>query len=272
MPLLGFCLLLLQAFYLNYILIKHEIAPKNSLITAFIYIILMSQSISALNLNPALCAATFIIPALDRILCTYGIPDPTRDVFSAAFLLALASLFHFASIFLILLLILSFYVFGTFSIRMLFVSIAGVVAVYIYLFLYYFLTDNLEGQWCFYVNWFKHIPKPDSSVMLVQYIVWGLTFSFLLDAFFYTATRLREWNIKIRKIILLNMYFLILGFASMLYLLDDPETAALMISIPIAIFIAGYLLVKRKVPFFLEVYLYSWYIMVFFNNILIAEC
>jgi hypothetical protein len=68
------------------------------------------------------------------------------------------------------------------------------------------------------------------------------------------------------------MYFLILGFASMLYLLDDPETAALMISIPIAIFIAGYLLVKRKVPFFLEVYLYSWYIMVFFNNILIAEC
>lgn len=272
LPLLGFTLLLLEAFFLNYILIKHEIAPKNSLIAAFIYILVMSQSLPALSLNPVLCAAFFIIPALDRILCTYGDPDPTRDVFSAAFLLALASLFHFAAVFIIILLIISLMVFGTFSIRILFVSVAGVISVYLYLFLYYFLADKLEGQWCLYVNWFSNISQINTSLMLVQYIVWGMMLSFFLDAFFFTAARMHEWNIKIRKIILLNIYFFLIGVVSMVYMWDNLEIAAMMIGIPITIFIAGYMMVKRKVSWFLELYLFCWYILIFVNNILVAEC
>jgi hypothetical protein len=108
--------------------------------------------------------------------------------------------------------------------------------------------------------------------MLIQYIVFGMMISFLLDAFLFTATRLREWNIKIRKIILLNIYFLILGFASMIYLWDDLQVAVMMIVIPTTVFIAGYLMVKRKVSFFLEVYLLTWYFMIFVNNLVLAEC
>lgn len=270
--LLGFVLLILEAFYLNYILIKHEIIPKNSLITAFIYVMIMSQSLPALGLNPVLCASFFIIPAFDRILCTYGTPDPTRDVFSAAFLLALASLFHFASIFFIILLILSFAVFGTFSIRMIFVSLAGVISVYIYLFLYYFLIDSLAGQWCLYINWFLTIPEYNTSLPLIQYGIWAMMLSFFLDAFFFRTTRMNEWNLKIRKMILLSIYFVFVGIGSMIYLIDDLQTAMMMIAIPVAIFITGYLSVKRRVTWFLEIYLWAWYLFVFVNNLLVAEC
>ncbi len=272
MILMGFVLLILEAFYLNYILIKHEIIPKNSLITAFIYVMIMSQSLPALGLNPMLCASFFIIPALDRILCTYGTPDPTRDVFSAAFLLALASLFHFASIFFIILLILSFVVFGTFSIRMIFVSLAGVISVYIYLFLYYFLVDILEVQWCLYINWFSTIPELNTSLPLIQYGIWAMMLSFFLDAFFFRITRMNEWNLKIRKMILLSIYFVFIGIGSMIYLIDDLQMAMMMIAIPVTIFITGYLSVKRRVTWFLEIYLWAWYLFVFVNNLLVAEC
>ncbi len=269
LALTGFILLIIEAFYLNYILIKHEIVPKNSLITAFIYVLVMSQSLLALNLNPVLCAAFFIIPAFDRILSTYGTPDPTKDVYSAAFLLALASLFHFAGIFFIILLILSFVVFGTFSIRMIFVSVAGVFTVYLYLFLYYFLANMLEGQWCLYINWFSHVPEFNTSLPLIQYGIWGMMLALFLDTFFFAAARMNEWNIKVRKMILLSIYFVFIGLGSMIYLIDDLHMAMMMISIPTTIFIAGYLSVKRKVTWFLEIYIIAWYILSFVNNLLI---
>jgi hypothetical protein len=199
-------------------------------------------------------------------------PDPTRDVFSAAFLLAFASLFHFAGILILTLLILSLIVFGTFSIRMLFVSAAGIISVYLYLFLYYFLADKLEGQWYLYISWFTDIPQLSLNMGVVQYIIWGMMMSFFLDVLFYNATRMREWNIKIRKIILLNIYFAVIGFGSMVFLWDNLELAMLMISIPITIFIAGYLMLKRKVSLFLEIYIFCWYVMIFINNLLLAEC
>ena len=155
---------------------------------------------------------------------------------------------------------------------MLFVSAAGVVSVYLYLFLYYFLADKLEGQWYLYISWFTDIPQLELNIDVVQYIIWGMMISFFLDVLFFTAARLREWNIKIRKIILLNIYFVLIGFGSMVFLWDDMEVAMMMISLPITIFIAGYLLVKRRVSVFLEIYIFCWYVMIFINNILVAEC
>ena len=269
---MGFVLLIFQSLYLNYILIKHEVVSKNTLITAFIYVLVMSQSLPALGLNPVLCAALFVIAALDRILCTYGKPDPTRDVFSAALLLSLASLFYFPAAFFMLILFLSFIVFGTFSLRIFFVAVTGILTVYLYLFFYYFLMDELAGQWCRYINWFAHIPEFNTSMPLIQFGVWAMTLSFFLDAFFFGATRMNEWNIKFRKMILLSIYFVFIGLGSMIYLGNDLEIGVMMMGIPVTIFIAGYLSIKRKVSWFQEIYLLSWYLLILVNNLLTAEC
>ncbi len=272
MPLIGLLLLMLEAFYLNYILIKHEIVPKNSLITAFVYVMIMSQSLPALSLNPVICAAFFVIPALDKILKTYGTADPTRDVFSAALLLALASLFHFPAIFFALILFGSFFVFGTFSIRIFFVGVAGIFTVYLYLFLYYFLNGQLDGLICLYVNWFSSIPHFSDQLPYTQYVLWVFQAIILLEAFFLVLAGMNERNISIRKMILLMIYFLLFSLGSVVYMLDDLRMASLMPALPISIFIATYVANRKKLSWILELFFVIWLIVTIVHNLLIAEC
>jgi len=272
MAIIGFIVVILEAFYLNYILIKHEIVPKNTLITAFVFVIVMSQSLPALGLHPVLCASLFVLAALDKVLSTYGTADPTRDVFSAALLLALASLFYFPAIILALILFSSFFVFGTFSIRIFFVGIAGIVTVYLYLFLYYFLIDQMDGLMCTYINWFRIIPRFSNSLSFSQYLLWAFQGIILLEAFYFVLAGMNERNISIRKMLLLMIYFLLFSVGTAVYMLDDMRMATLMSAIPISIFIATHLANRRKIPWILEIYFMAWLIVTFIHNLLIAGC
>lgn len=269
--LLAFIILLLEGLYLNHVLIKHDLVAKNTLFTAFVYIILMSQSPQVLTLNPALCAAFFVIPALDLILGTYGDADPTRSVFNAALLLGVASLFHFAFVFLVLVLLLSFMVFGTFSLRIFLVSLAGLSTVYLYLFVYYFLIDNTGGQAEIYLNWFVSIPKLNLDFPFFQYAVWVMQDLLFLAAFFAILNHMGEWNISVRKIMLLIIYYALIALFSFVYILDDIQTGGLVTAIPFTIFIAAFLSSRKRLPYLLELYFLLWYALTFANNIYLAH-
>jgi hypothetical protein len=269
--LLAFIILLLEGLYLNHVLIKHDLVAKNTLFTAFVYIILMSQSPQVLTLNPALCAAFFVIPALDLILGTYGDADPTRSVFNAALLLGVASLFHFAFVFLVLVLLLSFMVFGTFSLRIFLVSLAGLSTVYLYLFVYYFLIDNTGGQAEIYLNWFVSIPKLNLDFPFFQYAVWVMQDLLFLAAFFAILNHMGEWNISVRKIMLLIIYYALIALFSFVYILDDIQTGGLVTAIPFTIFIAAFLSSRKRLPYLLELYFLLWYALTFANNIFLAH-
>ena len=61
----AFALLLAEALILNFILIRHDLLPKNSLVAALVFVVLMSIMPQAIGLGPILCAAAFIIPGFD---------------------------------------------------------------------------------------------------------------------------------------------------------------------------------------------------------------
>ena len=268
----GFFILLVNAITLNLILIRHELLPKNSLIGALVFIMLMSQSTAALSLNPVLTAGLFIIPAFDQILSTYGKADPTQQVFSASFLLAIASLLYFPSILLLLLLILSFIIFGTFSIRMFLVAISGAFAVYLYLLVYYFLTNNLEGQFGIYVDWFIIVPSFVFPNIGFQFVVWALILILLIVAPLYSISHLKEWNISVRKKVLLNLWFIVLAASSLIFESDKFTLAILLVSIPLSVVVSTYLANPKKVFLGLEIYFLLLLAAIFANNLLISVC
>jgi hypothetical protein len=268
---LAFIILLLEAFYLNYVLIKHELVAKNTLITAFVYIVVMSQSPEVLTLNPALCAAFFVIPALDLILGSYGMADPTKSLFNAALLVGVASLFHFAFIFMVLVLLLSLVVFGTFSLRIFFVSLSGFVSVYIYLLVYYFLADQIDGQAEIYLNWFVSLPEMNFDFPFFQYAVWFMQDLLFLPAFLIILMRLGDYNISTRKIMLLCVYYALIALVSFVYILDDIRMGGLVTAIPFTIFIAAFLSSRKRLPYLLELYFFLWYVLTFANNIYLAH-
>ena len=265
-------LLLLEAILLNFFLIRHELLPKNSLLGALVFIVLMSQAPYAISMNPVLCAGIFIITAFDRIMNTYGKPDPTKDVFSAAFLLAFASLFYFPAVFILLLLILSFVIFGTFSLRMLFVTLAGVFAVYLYMFVYYFLFDMLEGQYCLYIEWFSTFSGFKADYDITQYIVWGMIALLALTAILHSMSHMHEWSISTRKKVLLIIWFALLALSTLVYEEDMLHNTILFLAIPLSILISMYYAGRRKAGIIIELYFMLLLSAILINNLFITEC
>lgn len=272
LSLIGFSLLILQAFLINIMAIKHELLPKNSLVVAMVFILLMSQPSAAIGLTPLHFAGIFVILAYNRILSSYGTADPTKDIFSAAFLIALASLFHFAAIFLLIILILSLIIFGTFSPRIFLVAIAGVVAVYLYLLVYYYLTDNLQGQYCMYVNWFSHLPAVRLNYSVTQMISWSMQVLVFIAAVYYSLTHMNEWNISGRKMQLLNIWFAILAIATLIYAGEYSPVAVTLTAVPLALIIGGYFLNRKRIPMLMEIFFLLWFLISCFNNLFSPIC
>ena len=265
-------ILLLNAVLLNFVLIRHELLPKNSLLGALVYVVLMSHSLTALSLNPVLLAGLFIIPAFDQIMLTYGKADPTQQVFSASFLLALASLIYFPAVILLLLLLFSLFIFQTLSFRIFVVAFTGAFAVYLYLFLYYFLSDSMEGQYWVYVEWFSTFPALTLPPIGTIYVIWGLLILLFIAALLHSFSHLNEWNISVRKKMLLNLWFLLLALMSLIFEADILTTAFLLISVPVTLIISSFLANRKKVSLWMETFLIILIAAIFVNNTFIAVC
>ncbi|HSG67557.1 MAG TPA: DUF6427 family protein [Bacteroidales bacterium] len=268
----GFILTLFAAFLLNFILIRHELLPKNGLIGALVFVILMSHPALALGMNPVITAGLFIVLAFDRILSTYGKADPTQEVFSAAFLSALASVIYFPSVVLILLLLISFVVFGTFSFRMLLVAVSGILAVYLYLFVFYFLNDQLEVQYEVYSEWIRTMPDMAFLSSGAEYVVWIMVLLMFIAAIMHLFSHLNEWNISVRKKALMTMWLVMLGVITVFYEGDKLPIALLLIMIPVSAIIAVYLASRKKPNLMMEIYLILIYLATLANNLFFTTC
>lgn len=270
--LLAFALLLFQAFLINFILIRHGILPKNSLLAALVFIMLMSLFPELLNLNPMICAGTFVALSFNSMMKTYGSPDPTGNVFSAAFLLAFASLFYLPAILMFFLLLLSFALFGTFSPRMLFVAFSGVIAVYLYLFVFYFILDDLQGRYCLYENFFMDFPSWKIDYTWPRYVILGLFSLLFLFAFLQVLSQINEWNIMIRKKVLLGIWFVVVALGSLAYGGNNPAMAMQFAVLPGTLLISSYLLQRRKTGVLLELFFLLLLLVVVANNLLDKSC
>jgi hypothetical protein len=156
--------------------------------------------------------------------------------------------------------------------RIFLVGVAGFIAVYLYLFLYYFLTDQMEGVLCLYVNWFSTIPHFKDALSYAQFLLWGIQALLFLIAFLFVLARMNEWNISIRKMMLLGIYFLVFSVGSSIYMLDDLSMASLMPALPVSIFIATFLANRKRVSWLLEIFFLIWVAATFVHNLFIAGC
>ncbi|MDT8393576.1 MAG: DUF6427 family protein [Bacteroidales bacterium] len=271
-PLTGFMILIASALLLNASLVRHELIPKNSMLGAFIYVLLMSQSPAAIGLNPVLFASLFLIPAFDRILNTFGQADPTKDVFSASFLLAMASLFYLPSIVFLLILLFSFVVFGTFSIRIILVAFSGLVAVYLYVGLFYFLTNQVEDKLADYMNYFIHLPAIELPHTFHQYIIWGMHLVIFVVSVLYIFTHINEWVISVRRKSMLILWFTLLAVASIALQGNAVMVVITIAAIPLCAMVSEYFAARKKPSFMLELYVLVMVLYTFINNTFMGPC
>ena len=270
--LLGFFLMLFTAVLFNYFMVKHELLPKNSLIGGMVFVILMSHPLSTLGMNPVMASALIIVLSFERILNSYGKPHPAQDSCSAAFLAALALLLYFPSAILFILLLLSFMLFGNFTLRSVLVSLTGIVAVYLYLLVLYFLYDDLEGQYAIYVDWVSNVPgivMPPSGPV---YAVYGMVLLLAAAGLMYVFSHINEWNVSIRKKTMIGIWFAILSLATLLYEGDNISSALALVMIPFSLIIAAFLAGRTRRSIWMEIFVWMLFLGSLLNNIFFSPC
>lgn len=243
---LSFTLLILQALLLKRILSTNDLTPKNSLLPAFLYILLMSSFSNFQNIQPLLFANFFLIIALQNILAAYSNPESYEQIFIASLMISLGSFFYFPVIFFTLFIFLVFLIFSILKWREWIISLLGFLIPYLFLFSYYFLTDIIENKLHSYILFFKNIgflhPKFTASI----YIYFSLLSIYFILAFFSTYSRLSERSIFYRKKIIVLIMFIIISLVSIFFSKEFFMFHLCLLFIPFSFFIPNYMLQIKK--------------------------
>lgn len=144
---LAFLLVVAQAFLFNSITEKHELFGKSSYLPALIYVIIFSFTPDALHLHPLLFANFFILLSVDALLNMYRKPNAIGQSFETGLFIAIATLFYFPSILLLLFLLVGLFIMRPFSIREFILILLGFIFPYLYVVVYYFFIGKLDYLW-----------------------------------------------------------------------------------------------------------------------------
>lgn len=155
--LIAFILIISGALLFNYTLTKFDLVPKNTLVPAMVYILLMSYSPSLLLLHPVAIPALLMVYILYFLFQVYTEEEAFAQIFNIGFLIGISSMFYFPSIFFILFIWLTFIIYRLYSWREWTIPITGMITPYLFLFTYYLLTDNIEPAYIAYAAYFSKI-------------------------------------------------------------------------------------------------------------------
>jgi len=199
-PAAALVIVVISAFTLNNILVFHELTPKNNLLPAFLFIMFMGSNPVTLCTYPVLLSLPFFTWFIHTIFRVNDEPENYMAVFNASILVSIISMIYPAAIMLYVCIWMILLVFGTFNGRNLVVSFIALLLPYVYLFLYFFWTDQLADALSAYRDYFFEIFHFSINFEIWQSGIWGIFILFMLfPAFTRITGTLGSFSINFRK-------------------------------------------------------------------------
>ncbi len=183
--LLGFILVMTQAYWLTNILNRHELVLKNSSLSALVYVVMMSLLPGQLTLTPITIVLGFMILILHHLLISYNRPEHLDRIYAAGFFTALSSLIYLPFILWFVFVIISFLVFRAGNWRAWMAAFLGLFTPFLYLAAWYFWNDRLIGtipEYSLYFSRLLSFPIPFHSDFWILYgftlllALWGVLY------------------------------------------------------------------------------------------------
>lgn len=250
---IAFLLLFAEAVLFNYAITERGLLSKTTLMVALLYLVLMSHAPALLTLNPVIMANIFLIIALNKVLQIYGKKESLVHILDAGLLVGVASLFYFPAVIFLAFLLISLLNYSFLSWREWVVSVWGLCVPYIFLFGFYFWTDQLTEQFNAYGNYFTEI----SHLKFFHYpgiyhIFWTIIVIMLFLTFGKFLNRLNERTISLRKKYTVIIAMFLAGLLSFFYVHGNFEYHIMLLFIPVSIFV-GFYFIEVKKTFWSEV-------------------
>ena len=265
-PAVALAIILLSSITLNNVLVYHELTPKNNLLPAFIFIVLMGSNPLILCSYPVLIAFPVFTWFLHTAFLINDEPENYMEVFNASILVSIISLIYTPAIFLSGYILLILLIYGTFNGRNLLVALIAFAIPYIYLCFYYFWTDQLTIALGSYQEYFRNIFTFQVNKGVLQIVIWVIFAVFMImPAFMRITSTLSSFNINFRKKMAATAWFAV--FAVPFILLDGRIDYHTLIYLPATVMIAHfYNLFKKSI--INELTLLLFLLLVLLNNYL----
>ncbi len=268
---IAFIIIITSALLFNYTLAKNDLVPRNTLIPSMVYLVLMSHSPNLLYFHPVLVSGLLVLIVLYYIFQVYTEEEAFPQIFNAGFMLGIASLFYFPSLYFILFIWITFILYRLFKWREWFITFLGFITPYILLFTYYFWFDKLNEALLAYSDYFTHLAIFDFNFdyPVINYITITLIIFLILWSLFLLSTEIQEKIISIRK--RYWTVFWLFAIASITYAFSQSfyKTHQIFILIPASIFISYAFSYITKL-FWIEIIFGLMTLLIIVNNLLTA--
>ena len=264
---LAFLLVLIQAFFLNYILIRNDLVPKNTLIPAMVYVILMSHSRSLHQLHPVIISNLFLIIVLFNLFKVYTKEDAYTEIFNAGLLTAVGSFFYFPFLYFILFIWMTFIVYSLYKWRDWLIPFTGLITPYIFLLTYFFWSDELFLVLDAYAGYYSTVAFIPLYLQftLIDWIIAGIIVLLFLWSFLRLIANIQERIISIRKQYGTIFWLLVVCLLTYLGSGSYANSHLAMIAMPVSIYFSyGFSNIKRK--FWIELFFGILTLLILFNS------
>jgi hypothetical protein len=243
---LALIIIIAEAFLLNYIVNENEILTRPSFLPAVLYIIFMSTNKAMFILHPLVFGNFFLMIAIHRLLISYRKEKAFAHFFDAGFLISIASLFYFPYMVFFPVLAAALVILRPFNWREWIISLCGVIIPYILVGTIYYLRNTLDyllyDKMFFYFTRQLHFDNLSGSF----YFTNSVQLSILILASARLFTGLNTGSQKTKKGIVLLIWVLLAGIASIAITRETSTSCFAALSIPAAVFYAHYFMNLKR--------------------------
>jgi hypothetical protein len=267
----AFILTLCGAFLLNYIVTKNNIFPRNSLLPALIYVILMSHSPHMLKLSSVIFAILFLLLVLNNIFLIYHRSEDYENVYMMGFWIAIASFFDIQSLFLVFFVWFTFLAYRLYYWREWTIVLLGLITPYLFLWTYYFWIDELGTLFLAYAEGFREIDFvrfTSFNFSYLYYLIIAAILGFFIWSFIIVSSAMGKRIIHYRKMLWSLIWLLLVSIVIFLFSGEGKGSSTLLL-IPVSIFIASGLN-ELKRTFWAEIAISFLTLMIVINNYLLS--
>lgn len=215
---LAFLITLTSALAFNQLCSEFGISDKVSTMSGFLFVLLASSNSYFTIMSPFI-PATFLLLLLIRNL--FAIPHANNQIplaYNSGFIVGISALFYTQIALLILVVWIALYIHRAKSWRSYVVSAIGLASPFLFAFVWYFWTDQLDSFVSLWENLFEignlnqfiEMPFLDLANAIVIFI-------FVLFAMLKVLAGLREKNINLRRNLMISFYFFVLVVLMVLF-------------------------------------------------------
>jgi len=232
-------IILIGAFFVNFLCVEQEITSKTNFLPAFFYILLAFSSSTKNSVEPILLANLFLLPSLYFLINSYRQDYALAEFFKAGLFMGLASFFCIHYIIVFPLSFISLIILRSFNWREWIVLLLGLITpLYIYLSVCYLTSEDYFAVFSMMREATSSIQKPIVSEFYFAFIfIIILSFGF---AFIRYLSKGFGSKVKTQKTKYILLWMLLLCLIIMLFE-QVSDMILLPCIIPLSIFIGDYL-------------------------------